>query len=145
MTPLNHHWCSRRTWGASSPTMKISALPTSCRLFTRMTLRLWLMLSRISLLSPLGFILGRYYTCAIGDAYVRFIVRLNERLDKSFRMGPNYQLQFGKHDEGKNASFQDIDKEVWIMLVSFPSDAKNNTSISKAIAGFGLLCYWHEQ
>lgn len=53
-------------------------------------------------------------------------------------------MQFGKHDEGKNASFQDLDKEAWVMFMSSPSNAKNNDSISKAISGFGLLPYWHD-
>lgn len=51
---------------------------------------------------------------------------------------------FAKHDEGKNARFQNMDKEVWVMLMIFPSDAKNNTAIAKAVASFGLLHYWHD-
>lgn len=30
------------------------------------------------------------------------------------------------------------------MLMAYPEDAKNNTAIAKAVAGFGLLRYWHD-
>uniref|UniRef100_K3ZND4 Uncharacterized protein n=1 Tax=Setaria italica TaxID=4555 RepID=K3ZND4_SETIT len=84
--------------------------------------------------------------CPIGDAFVRFNnpVERERFLDKIMHFGPNYQMFFAKHDEGKNARFQNIDKEVWVMLMIFPLDAKNNTTIAKAVVGFGLLHYWHD-
>lgn len=84
--------------------------------------------------------------CSIGDAFVRFHspVERERFLDQIIQFGPHYQLQFGKHDEGKNARFQDMDREAWVMIMSFPADARNNSSISKAVAGFGLLRYWHD-
>jgi hypothetical protein len=30
------------------------------------------------------------------------------------------------------------------MLLNYPLDAKNNTCVAKAVAGFGLLTYWHD-
>nr|TKW00351.1 hypothetical protein SEVIR_8G103100v2 [Setaria viridis] len=84
--------------------------------------------------------------CPIGDASVRFNnpVERERFLDKIMHFGPDYQMFFVKHDEGKNARFQNMDKEVWVMLMIFPPDAKNNTAIAKAVVGFGLLHYWHD-
>ncbi|CAO2177865.1 unnamed protein product [Urochloa humidicola] len=84
--------------------------------------------------------------CPIGDAYVPFIspVERERFLDRIMPFVPDYQMYFAKHDEGKNARFQDVDREAWVMLMAFPTDARSNTAISKAVSGFGLLRYWHD-
>lgn len=51
-------------------------------------------------------------------------------------------MTFLKHDEGVRK--HDVDCEVWIMLMLFPNDARNNNAIAKAIVGFGLLRYWYD-
>nr|TKW21483.1 hypothetical protein SEVIR_4G121900v2 [Setaria viridis] len=82
----------------------------------------------------------------IGNAYVLFHnpVERERFLDKIIQFGPDYQIYVGKHNEGKNARFQDMDREAWIMLISFPEDARNNSTICKAVADFGLLHYWND-
>ncbi|CAN6329297.1 unnamed protein product [Urochloa humidicola] len=84
--------------------------------------------------------------CAMGDAYVQFMSPLERErfLGKVFQFGPHYQLHFIKHDEAVNATFQDLDREAWVMLMGFPLDARKNAEIAKAVSGFGLLRYWHD-
>uniref|UniRef100_K3ZZU5 Uncharacterized protein n=1 Tax=Setaria italica TaxID=4555 RepID=K3ZZU5_SETIT len=84
--------------------------------------------------------------CALGDAYVRFNRPLEREsfMDKIFQLTPEYQLHFIKHDEVMNARLHDLDREAWVMLMGYPLDAKNNTAFAKAVAGFGLLRYWHD-
>ncbi|CAO2196617.1 unnamed protein product [Urochloa humidicola] len=84
--------------------------------------------------------------CSIGDAYVRFMspVERERFLDRILPFVPDYQMYFTKHDEGKNARFQDVDREAWVMLMAYPTDTRNNTAISKAVSGFGLLRSWHD-
>jgi hypothetical protein len=53
-------------------------------------------------------------------------------------------MHFMKHDEGVNARSHAVDQEAWVMLLNYPLDAKNNAPVAKAVAGFGLLCYWHD-
>ncbi|KAF8662852.1 hypothetical protein HU200_055432 [Digitaria exilis] len=93
-----------------------------------------------------GVHLAEVQPCPIGDAFVRFHspVERERFLDQSLQFSPHYQLRFFKHDEGMNARFQDMDREAWLMLMSFPEDARSNSTIAKAVAGFGLLRYWHD-
>jgi hypothetical protein len=45
-------------------------------------------------------------------------------------------LRFLKHDEGINVRAHDLDREVWLMLMMFPNDARNNTAIfSTSVTG----------
>ncbi|KAF8689755.1 hypothetical protein HU200_041673 [Digitaria exilis] len=84
--------------------------------------------------------------CPIGDAYVCFHspVERERFLDGTIRFDSHYQLHFAKHDEGCNAKIQHMNREAWVMLMCFPEDAKNNNAFRKAVAGFGLLRYWHD-
>ena len=38
----------------------------------------------------------------------------------------------------------DLDREAWIMLVSFPEDLCNALMIARAISSFGIMVHWHE-
>lgn len=84
--------------------------------------------------------------CPIGDADVRFhsLVERERFLNAFYQFSPQYTLSFVKHDEGRNAKIQTMNREAWVMLMTYPEDAKNNTDIVKAVAGFGLLGYWHD-
>lgn len=65
-------------------------------------------------------------------------------LDRIINFGHRYTLQFTKHDVGVHVRDHDLDREVWLMLMLFPNDARNNSAIAKAVAGFGLLRYWYD-
>lgn len=82
----------------------------------------------------------------IGDAFVRFSspVELERFLDEVAQFGRGYTIRFTKHDVGVHVRDHEVDREVWIMLMLFPNDARNNSAISKAVAGFGLLRYLHD-
>ncbi|CAN6371676.1 unnamed protein product [Urochloa humidicola] len=82
----------------------------------------------------------------IGDAFVRFHspVERERFLGKVIQFSPDYQLHLIKHDEGTNVRERDLDREAWLMVMMFPSDARSNNAISKALAGFGLLRYWFD-
>ncbi|CAO2187764.1 unnamed protein product [Urochloa humidicola] len=90
-----------------------------------------------------GVHLFRYRT---GDAFVRFMspVERERFLVRIIRFSPDYQLSFIKHDAGVNVRMRDLDREVWLMVMMFSEDARNNNAISKALAGFGLLRYWYD-
>ncbi|CAL4888967.1 unnamed protein product [Urochloa decumbens] len=80
------------------------------------------------------------YIGGVMDAY-------NEDLAIAFftpAFSPEYQLRLIKHDAGDNVRERDLDREAWLMVMMFPEDARNNTAISKALAGFGLLRYWYD-
>lgn len=82
----------------------------------------------------------------LGDAFVRFgsPVERERFLDRIIQFGPGYTLRFIKYDEGVHVREHHLDREVWIMLMMFPNDARNNFAKSKAVAGFGLLRYWYD-
>ncbi|RLM93326.1 hypothetical protein C2845_PM08G14400 [Panicum miliaceum] len=92
----------------------------------------------------MGVRLAEVQPSPIGDGFVRFSTPVERErfLDRIIEFGPEYQLRFIKHDEGINVREHDLDREVWIMLMLFPNDARNNICISKAISRFGLLRYW---
>lgn len=91
----------------------------------------------------LGVRVSEVQPSPIGDAYVRFgsPVERERFLDANIPFGHGYTLSFLKHDEGRHVRKHDIDREVWIMLMLFPNDARNNSAIAKAVAGFSLLRY----
>lgn len=64
-------------------------------------------------------------------------------MDRVIQCGHGYTLGFIKHDVGAHVRMHDFDQEVWIMLMLFPNDVRNYTSIAKAIAGFGFLRHWY--
>lgn len=82
----------------------------------------------------------------IGDAYVLFgsPVERERFLDTKIQFGRGYTRSFTKHDVGSHVRMHDLDQEIWIMLMLFPNDARNNSTIAKAVAGFGLLRYWYD-
>ncbi|CAN6174190.1 unnamed protein product [Urochloa humidicola] len=82
----------------------------------------------------------------VGDAFVRFHspVERERFLGKVIQFSPDYQLRLIKHDEGHNVRERDLDREAWLMVMMFPSDARSNNAISKALAGFALLRYWYD-
>jgi hypothetical protein len=84
-------------------------------------------------------------TCPLGDAYVRFCSVLHREhfLGLVFHFG-QYSMTVVKRDESDNSRSFNLDREAWVMLVGFPEDLKNYANIAKAIAGFGMLVYWHE-
>ncbi|KAF8647522.1 hypothetical protein HU200_065348 [Digitaria exilis] len=84
--------------------------------------------------------------CPIGDAYVRVLnpVEREHFLNESYQFNSQDTLSFAKHDEGRNARLQTMNREAWIMLMAYPEDAKNNTAVAKAVGGFSLLRYWHD-
>ncbi|KAF8714080.1 hypothetical protein HU200_028079 [Digitaria exilis] len=94
----------------------------------------------------LGVRLNEVQPSPIGDAFVRFgsPVERERFLDRVIQFGHGYTLRFIKHDEGDHVRLHDLDREVWVMLMLFPNDARNNTALSKAVAGFGLLRYWYD-
>jgi hypothetical protein len=84
--------------------------------------------------------------CPIGDAFVGFNSPLQRR---RFLDGPplnfgGYSVRFEKHDERDNARALDMDREVWLLLVGYPLDARSNSAIAKAVSGFALLRQVHE-
>ncbi|KAF8718977.1 hypothetical protein HU200_024930 [Digitaria exilis] len=80
----------------------------------------------------------------IDDAYVWFgsPVERERFLDRVIQFGHGYTLWFIKHDEGLHVREHPLDREVWLMMMLFPNDARTNSAIAKAVAGFGLLRYW---
>lgn len=68
-----------------------------------------------------GVHLTKVQSCPIGDAYIRFHSPVEREwfLDKIVQFRPNYQIHFAKNDEGRNARFQYMDREAWIMLMPF--------------------------
>jgi hypothetical protein len=49
-----------------------------------------------------------------------------------------------KHDAADNARSFDLDREAWVMLVTFPEDLKNSAMVAKAVSTFGIMVDWHE-
>ncbi|CAL4979205.1 unnamed protein product [Urochloa decumbens] len=55
-----------------------------------------------------------------------------------------YQIRFIHHDEGPNMKDLELDRSVWLLLLCFPSDAKNLFSlVDKSLPGFGQLLHVH--
>ncbi|GJN24108.1 hypothetical protein PR202_gb11826 [Eleusine coracana subsp. coracana] len=54
------------------------------------------------------------------------------------------EVMFQRHDEMDNARSLDIDREVWLILVGYPLDARSHSTIAKSIASFALLKHVHE-
>jgi hypothetical protein len=84
--------------------------------------------------------------CPIGEAFVAFNSPLERR---RFLDGPplhfdGYSVRYVKHDEGENAREYDLDREVWLMLLCHPLDARTTTAIAKAVSGFAMLRHMHE-
>jgi hypothetical protein len=84
--------------------------------------------------------------CHIGDAYVGFNSSLQSR---RFLDGPplsfvGYSVHFVKHDEGDNARAFEMDREVWLLLLGYPLDARSTSAIVKAVSSFALLRHIHE-
>ncbi|CAN6305432.1 unnamed protein product [Urochloa humidicola] len=83
--------------------------------------------------------------CPMGEAFVQFGCPL-ERL-KFLKSSPlqfgQYLVRFIKHDEGDNARAIDMDREVWLMLLCYPNDFRDDSEIDKAIAGFAILKHIH--
>ncbi|CAN6248991.1 unnamed protein product [Urochloa humidicola] len=94
----------------------------------------------------MGVHLAQVQPSPIGDAFVRFHspVERERFLGRIIQFSPEYQLSFIKHDAGINVRGRDLDREAWLMVMMFPEDARNNSAISKALAGFGLLRYWYD-
>lgn len=82
----------------------------------------------------------------IDDAFMRFgsPIEREHFLDRVIQFGPRYTLRFTKHDEGVHVREHDMDREVWIMLMLFPNDSRNNSALAKAVVGFGLVRYWYD-
>lgn len=83
--------------------------------------------------------------CPLGDAFVCF----NSALEREKFLGPvfsfgSYSMKVIKHDEGENARSYDLDREAWVMLVSFPEDLKSGITMAKAVSRFGILVDWHD-
>lgn len=93
-----------------------------------------------------GVHLAEVLPCAIGDAYVGFLspVERERFLGQDYQFSDRYVLRLGKHDEGRNASLHNLNRDVWVMLMACPEDAKSNNAIAKVVLGFGLLGYWHD-
>jgi hypothetical protein len=53
-----------------------------------------------------------------------------------------YSVTFVKRDKGINAREYDLDREVWLMLLEYPLDARSTLTI--AISGFAMLYHIHE-
>lgn len=82
--------------------------------------------------------LTKLQPCPTCDAFVRFHIPVEREqfLDQSIQFSPQYQLHFVKRDEGKNDRFQDMDREIWLVLMVYLEDAKNKSPIAKVVAGF---------
>jgi hypothetical protein len=44
-----------------------------------------------------------------------------------------YHVRFVKHDDRENATEYDMDREVWLMLLGYPIDARSTPAIAKAV------------
>jgi hypothetical protein len=84
--------------------------------------------------------------CPFGEAFVGFNSPLERRwfLDGPRLYLDGYSVRFEKHDEGANARCLELDREVWLMLLRFPLDARSTSAIAKAVSGFALLRHIHE-
>ncbi|CAO2148629.1 unnamed protein product [Urochloa humidicola] len=83
--------------------------------------------------------------CPMGEAFVRFgcpLERLKFLKSLPLQFG-QYLVRFIKHDEGDNARAIDMDREVWLMLLCYPNDFRDDSEIDKAIAGFAILKHIH--
>ncbi|KAF8748660.1 hypothetical protein HU200_012880 [Digitaria exilis] len=69
----------------------------------------------------------------IGDAFVRFgsPVERERFLDQIIQFGHGYTLRFIKNNEGLHVREHMLDREVWLMLMLFPNDARNNSALAK--------------
>jgi hypothetical protein len=45
-----------------------------------------------------------------------------------------YSVRFVKHDEGDNAREYDIDREVWLLVLGYPLDARSTSTIAKVVS-----------
>ncbi|KAF8711352.1 hypothetical protein HU200_029381 [Digitaria exilis] len=93
----------------------------------------------------MGVRLSEVQPSPVGDAFVGFSspVEREKFLDQIIQSGHGYTLRFMKHDAVANVRAHDVDREGLIMLMLYPHDARNNTALAKACAGFGLLRYWY--
>lgn len=55
-----------------------------------------------------------------------------------------YQVHFERHDEVVNVSALDVDREVWLMLLCYPLEARSFAAVAKSISSFALLKHIHE-
>lgn len=83
--------------------------------------------------------------CPIGDAFVQFSSPLERQ---GFLQGPSrhfghYHLSFIKHDVGVNVHYFIMDREVWLMLVCYPTDGRSLSLVGKAICGFSQFQHLH--
>lgn len=74
----------------------------------------------------------------IGDVFVTFNSPLQrQRFLESPPMNVDqYTVRFERHDEVANVHSVDIDREVWLMLLCYPLDARSPASIAKSISSF---------
>jgi hypothetical protein len=84
--------------------------------------------------------------CLFGDAFVGFNSQLERR---RFLDGPplcfdGYSVSFVKHDEGDNALTYDMDREVWLLLLGYPLDARATLAIAKYVASLAMLRHVHD-
>ena len=84
--------------------------------------------------------------CPHGQAFVRF----NFYHDRDFLIqnGPhnygNYHLTFKAHNRGWNNRTTSMNYDVWLMLLGFNIDYREQKDIEKGIAEFGRLLIWEE-
>lgn len=55
-----------------------------------------------------------------------------------------YYVMFERHDEVVNVRALDLDREVWLMLLCYPLDARSFSCIARAISNFAVLNHVHE-
>ncbi|CAO2152013.1 unnamed protein product [Urochloa humidicola] len=80
------------------------------------------------------------HQCPMGEAFVRFDSPMQREtfILEGPRQFEDYQISFIRHDEGPNMRDLELDRSVWVMLLCFPPDAKNLTSlVDKSVSGFG--------
>uniref|UniRef100_A0A0A8ZJQ2 DUF7597 domain-containing protein n=1 Tax=Arundo donax TaxID=35708 RepID=A0A0A8ZJQ2_ARUDO len=79
---------------------------------------------------------------ALGATTVTFGSCLEHEIamSKVHRMG-EYRLSFIKHDEGRNLRHLALDLIVWLMLVNFPLDCLDATSLAASIGSFAILLH----
>jgi hypothetical protein len=52
------------------------------------------------------------------------------------------KLHFVRHNQGRNWRALNFNRECWLMLLGFPLDHCNHSSIQNAIASFGRVILW---
>lgn len=84
--------------------------------------------------------------CHLGQAFVRFEY-VHDR-DRLVHTSPHHhsglEFSLAKHNQGRNWTSINFNRECWLMLLGFPLDYWDQLSVENAIGSFGRLVSWEK-